>query len=182
MSFRPNDESSDIQIPQPAIEVGFNIATYVRGAGVSLRAVAVPGSDREMFAETTSEDGLCECSQGSAWVLTAIDPQVLPGMQPVVKQLFTLDAHAAMAWLRNPEAVFGLPSDDLAMLEDVTLVTDGEALETVIADLTGWLSKTDPELGDSDVIQYYDIDDGLLGEQLEAFLSNPEGPQGGDNA
>jgi len=59
---------------------------------------------------------------------------------------------------------------DYSMLEDVTLVTDGESLETVIADLTGWLGKANPEMGATDAIQYHEINDDLLGEQLEAFL------------
>lgn len=110
-------------------------ATYVKGRGLSVRGVVVPGSSMEQYARDMDGMDICDCHPGMGWSLDAFDPETGRYVRTQV-----LDTHVALAWLRRPEDILELDLDGLDACEELTFVPEGEALQTVFNDFNGYVS------------------------------------------
>jgi hypothetical protein len=136
-----------LMLPHPNGYVGAYYVTYIKGAGMRVRIVNVPGSDEEGFMEETAEY-ICPCGSPSIYHFTVVD-----GMDVVT--YITMDSHEALYFMMNPETLLGdpatilLPDDDgneievdlLGMLSGTgsPLIPVGEQLESVIAECVDFL-------------------------------------------
>lgn len=104
---------------------------YVKGQGMSVRGVIIPGSRSDLYFEDMADSDVCECHPGMGWELTAIDPD--PFRIVVTK---TLDTHTAMAWMRRPDDILDMGDevDEFEACETLTFVPPGETLQTVFND------------------------------------------------
>ncbi len=156
-----------LMLPHPHGYVGAYYITYVKGAGMRVRIVNVPGSDEESFMEETSEF-ICPCGSPSLYHFTVVD-----GIKVVT--YISMDSHEALYFMMNPELLFEnptsitLPDDDgndvtlelLGMLSgsDTPLVPTGERLESVIAECVDFLEDNgaDAEMFGPDRVKAADV-------------------------
>jgi hypothetical protein len=144
-----------LMLPHPHGYVGAYYITYVKGAGMRVRIVNVPGSDEESFLAETA-DYICPCGQPSIYHFTAVD-----GLTVVT--YITMDSHEALYFMTGPELLFEnptsitLPDDDgndiklelLGMLSgsDAPLIPVGERLDSVIAECVDFLEDNGADAG-----------------------------------
>jgi hypothetical protein len=142
-------------LPHPNGYVGAYYITYVKGAGMRVRIVNVPGSDEESFLEETGEF-LCPCGLPSIYHFTAVD-----GAKVVT--YISMDSHEALYFMMNPELLFENPTtitlhdedgeevtvDLFGMLSgsEAPLIPVGERLESVIAECIDFLEEHGAETG-----------------------------------
>ena len=138
-----------LMLPHPNGYVGAYYITYVKGAGMRVRIVNVPGSDEVSFMEETSEF-ICPCGSPSIYHFTVVD-----GTKVVT--YISMDSHEALYFMMNPEILFENPTvitlpDDhgteievelLGMLsgDDAPLIPAGEQLESVVAECIDFLEE-----------------------------------------
>jgi hypothetical protein len=144
-----------LMLPHPNGYVGSYYITYVKGAGMRVRIVNVPGSNEESFVEET-EEYLCPCGQPSLYHFTVVDGHT-------VVTYITMDSHEALYFMISPELLLDnptaiwLPDDDgndieidlLGMLSgsDCPLIPVGEQLESVIAECIDFLEDNGADTG-----------------------------------
>jgi hypothetical protein len=142
-----------LMLPHPAGYVGSYYITYVKGAGMRVRIVNVPGSNEESFVAETA-DYLCPCGQPAIYHFTVVD-----GVTVVT--YITMDSHEALHFMINPEILFDNPThatlpagedtfeevELLGMLSgsDTPMVPVGEQLESVIAECVDFLEENGAE-------------------------------------
>lgn len=157
-----HDEEREAMYPWPDETNGLSImgapdnftlftATYVKGMGLTVRGVIIPGSRIQAFYEDMMEHDICGCHPGMGWELVAIDPDPFR-----IVTTRTLDTHTAMAWLRRPQDVLELENvDQYEACETLAFVPEGEALQTVFNDFTnhvsGGVTMADSMLTDEDI-------------------------------
>lgn len=139
-----DDIDTAVNLPIPADTVGMFTYVWIKGQGASLRVVSVPGSDHAMFMYETDKCNGCSQPTPAVWHLLAIDPSVFPFK---VAEVHTIDAHAALEFIQNPEAIFEFTSDEwdgvgMASFGDrVTLVPEFTSSELVFRDCVEWIGS-----------------------------------------
>ena len=134
----------DLDLPIPYGSVASFNYTWVKGQGATLRVVAVPGSDHAMYLEETDNCYGCSMPTPALWHFVCIDPGVFAFK---VAQVYTLDVHAALHWLANPDSVFEFTDPDyegvpMATFGDqVTLVPEFTSGELLLQDCVEWLAQ-----------------------------------------
>lgn len=126
-------------------------AIYVKGLGLSVRGVIIPGSRMALYLQDMEDGDVCDCHPGMGWELICIDPDPF---RVVVTR--TLDTHTAMAWMRCPDDVLAIDDIDVfEACETLSFVPSGEQLQTVFNDfnnhVTGGLTMADSVLTDEDI-------------------------------
>lgn len=146
MSETPSDINKDSQYPWPEGNDPLYIAgsqdrftmmfaTYIKGRGLSVRGVIVPGSTMRQYMVDMEGQDICECHPGMGWSLDAFDPETGRYVRTQV-----LDTHVALAWLRRPQDILDLDINGLDACEELAFVPEGEALQTVFNDFNGYVS------------------------------------------
>ena len=136
-------------LPHPHGYVGSYYVTYIKGAGMRVRVVNVPGSNEESFLEETA-DFICPCGSPSVYHFTVVDGTT-------VVNYITMDSHEALHFMMDPELLFDNPTtvtlsdadgdelelDLLGMLSgaDAPLIPAGEYLDSVIAECIDFLGE-----------------------------------------
>lgn len=140
-----------LMLPHPDGFVGAYYITYIKGAGMRIRIVNVPGSNEDDFREET--DGyLCPCGAPSLYHFTAVD-----GYSVVT--YITMDSHEALHFMMNPEQLLENPTevadpdgDGILLIGMLSgsgepLVPEGEQLDSVIAECIDFLEEQGAETG-----------------------------------
>ncbi len=158
-----------IGIPGPQYGVAHNTVTYVRGQGLSIRMVTIPGSDQNMFLEETAQLGLCNCSPPCVWLFVGVDPAT-----GQVAQVQTLDGHEAAHLLQHPDHLF---EDDLhtwVFDAQPVLVAESEGLGMVVAELEDWLRRNGSHIEghQEDVLGWSDVTSVDIDELAKKFFEN----------
>lgn len=142
----PEEINTDSQYAWPTDDSALYIAgspdrftmmfvTYVKGRGMNVRGVIVPGSSLEQYARDMEGMDICDCHPGMGWSMDAFDPETGRYVRTQ-----TLDTHVALAWMRRPEDIFDLDLEGLEACEELTFVPEGEQLQTVFNDFNGYVS------------------------------------------
>jgi hypothetical protein len=133
-----------LELPIPYGSVACFVFVWVKGQGATLKVVAVPGSDHAMYMEETDNCYGCSMPTPALWQFTAIDPGSFPFK---VAQAWTLDVHAALHWMSNPDSIFEFTGTEydgppMATIGDqVTLVPEFTSAELVLQDCVEWLAQ-----------------------------------------
>ena len=161
-----------VAIPQPEKEVAMNTVTYIKGRGMSLRVVTVPGSRPELFIHDTLEMGMCQCSPPAVWQFTAIDGDM-------VVILYTLDPHEAMHFLGFPDELFAAKDGDYgdaALCSELVFVPEEEGLGMVAAEAAEWVAQSSDH---SELVEegfgYSDVLRSDIGSDIAAWLKESDG-------
>jgi hypothetical protein len=109
--------------------------TYIKGRGMNVRGVIVPGSSMEQYMYDMQNMDVCDCHPGMGWSMDAYDPETGRYVRTQ-----TLDTHVALAWMRKPADILDLDLDGLDACEELTFVPEGEHLQTVFNDFNGYVS------------------------------------------
>ena len=133
-------------------------ATYIKGRGLSVRGVIIPGSTMEQYMQDTFEFDVCDCHPGMGWSMDAFDPATGRYVRTQ-----TLDTHVALAWMRRPDDILELDLDGLDACEELSFVPEGEAMQTVFNDFNGYVSGGitigDAQLGDDVWSEFFNTEE-----------------------
>jgi hypothetical protein len=166
--------ADDENIALPGLEEGVTMftVTYVRGKGINMRAVGVPGAEVDAFNLTVSESGTyCMCANPMIWHFTGIDGDKIFAMT-------TVDSHLGALLLQYPELLFHKDALDNwthsapgTMHELLRMVPVGEPLEMVVAETFSHLS--DLGITDSfDAVNFDEVMNVNMAELVEKFFED----------
>jgi hypothetical protein len=154
-------DSTDEGVPfaMPDESVALNTIVYVRGQGLSVRVVSVPGSMQYAWRQETSGYDVCECSPPAVWHFTGYDPET----QRIVSY-DTLDVHEALHMMAHPDHMFDGGMSGGGLVSELRAVPAGLGLVMVMTEMTDYLDsrgvagmRGDGELSYDDVAGF-DVD------------------------
>lgn len=146
------DPEERLPFAAPDGRVALNTVVYIRGVGMSMRVVAIPGSHPDAWMREIAEYDVCGCSPPAVWHFTGID-----GDRVITFQ--TLDVHAAIHLLSHPDHMFD-PAPDLegGLLNRLRLVPPEDGLYLVMTEMTDYLAdKGVPGMREDGELSYDEI-------------------------
>ena len=160
------DGMTKIGLPQPEEGVAVNTVTYIKGRGMSLRIVAVPGSRTALFWKDIEGMGMCDCSPPAIWNFIAIDDQT-------VVTLYTMDSHEAMTFLSYPDLLFEAPGseyEEAGVAGVMPMIPESEGIGMVVSEATEWVASGGGQDELVDEITYSDVTSSDIISEFERML------------
>lgn len=147
-----NEPDEKLPFATPEGRVALNTITYVRGVGMSIRVVAIPGSHPDAWFREIEDFDVCGCSPPSVWHFTGID-----GDRVVTYN--TLDVHGAVHLMCHPDHLFeSTPDLHGGLVSRLRLVSESDGLFMVMTEMTDFLADRGvPGMRDEGELSYEEI-------------------------
>ena len=165
---------TSIAIPQPDQGLAVNTVTYIKGQGMSLRIVAVPGSRTELFWHDVEGMGLCDCSPPAIWNFIAIDGQT-------VVTLYTMDSHEALTFMSYPDLLFEAPGSEYeqaGLAGVLPMIPAEEGISMVVSEATEWVALGGDQSELLEEISYSDVTSADIISEFERMLKGENNEEG----
>jgi len=159
-----DDADTEVPFAMPEESVALNTVTYVRGQGMSVRVVAIPGSMHYAWRQETADYNVCSCSPPAVWHFTGYDPET----QRIVSY-DTLDVHEALHLMAHPDHMFDGGMSGGGMHSELRAVPAELGLVMVMTEMTDFLDSRGVEgMREDGGFSYDDV----AGFDVDSFVSD----------